>query len=45
MNFWSMELGSFLTAHVKDGSMALEPAAGVNENENVPLLVAEGWRD
>jgi len=45
MNFWSMELGSFLATHASGGNVVLEPAAGTNENENVPLLVAEGWRD
>jgi hypothetical protein len=45
MNFWSMELGSFLNAHATAGEIALEPMAGVNNEENVPLLVASGWRD
>jgi hypothetical protein len=45
MTFWSIELGSFLNAHVIAGEVVLEPMAGVNSNENVPLLVARGWRD
>lgn len=45
MNFWSMELGSFLATHASSGNVVLEPAAGTNENENVPLLVAQGWQD
>jgi hypothetical protein len=45
MNFWSMELGSFLNAHATAGEIALEPMAGVNSEENVPLLVASGWRN
>ncbi|MEY2600873.1 MAG: hypothetical protein QOJ36_192 [Verrucomicrobiota bacterium] len=45
MNFWSMELGSFLNAHADAGEIALQPMTGVNDGENVPLLVARGWRD
>lgn len=45
MAFWSIELGSFLNAHVIAGEVVLEPMASVNSNENVPLLVARGWQD
>jgi hypothetical protein len=45
MAFWSMELGSFLNEHAVTGQVVLEPMAGVNDGENVPLLVASGWRD
>jgi hypothetical protein len=45
MSLWSMELGSFLNAHAISGEVVLEPIAGVNNVENVPLLVARGWRD
>ena len=45
MNFWSMELGSFLKAHATAGEIALEPMPDVNSEENVPVLVASGWRD
>jgi hypothetical protein len=45
MAFWSMELGSFLNAHAKSGEVVLEPMPGVNDGENVPLLVAQGWQD
>jgi len=45
MAFWSMELGSFLNEHARVGEVALEPMAGVNDGENVPLLVASGWQD
>jgi hypothetical protein len=45
MAFWSMELGSFLNEHAVTGEVVLEPMAGVNDGENVPLLVASGWRD
>jgi len=45
MNFWSIELGSFLNQHAANGQVALEPMPDVNSEENVPLLVASGWRD
>jgi hypothetical protein len=45
MSFWSIELGSFLNAHAVAGDVVIEPMPGVNEAENVPLLVARGWRD
>ena len=45
MAFWSMELGSFLNQHAASGEVALEPMPDVNSEENVPLLVASGWRD
>ncbi len=45
MAFWSMELGSFLNQHAVSGEVALEPMPGVNDEENVPLLVASGWQD
>jgi uncharacterized protein with PQ loop repeat len=45
MAFWSMELGSFLNAHAASGEVVLEPMPGVNDGENVPLLVARGWQD
>jgi hypothetical protein len=45
MSFWSMEIGSFLNEHVANGEVVIEPIPGVNDGENVPLLVASGWRD
>jgi hypothetical protein len=45
MSYWSMEIGSFLNEHVVSGEVALEPIPNVNDGENVPLLVANGWRD
>jgi hypothetical protein len=45
MAFWSMELGSFLSQHAVSGEVALEPMPGVNDEENVPLLVASSWQD
>lgn len=45
MNFWSMELGSFLNQHAGSGEVALEPMPDVDSEENVPLLVASGWQD
>jgi hypothetical protein len=45
MSYWSMEIGSFLNEHVVRGEVALEPMPNVNDGENIPLLVANGWRD
>jgi len=45
MSYWSMEIGSFLNEHVANGHVAIEPMPDVNDGENVPLLVAEGWKD
>jgi hypothetical protein len=45
MAFWSMELGSFLNQHAVSGEVALEPMPNVSSEENVPLLMASGWRD
>jgi hypothetical protein len=45
MSFWSMEVGSFLSEHAASGEVVVEPRPGVNDGENVPLLVAGGWRD
>jgi hypothetical protein len=45
MSYWSMEIGSFLSEHAASGEAVLEPMPGVNDGENVPLLVASGWRD
>jgi hypothetical protein len=42
---WATQLGAFLKQHVVDGEVVLSPVNGVNSNENVPLLVARGWRD
>jgi len=42
---WATQLGSFLQQHVIDGEVVLSPIGGVNQNENVPLLIARGWRD
>ncbi|HEV2965496.1 MAG TPA: hypothetical protein VGW97_01190, partial [Chthoniobacterales bacterium] len=44
MSYWSMEIGSFLSDHTR-GDVVIEPMPGVNDGENVPLLVAQGWRD
>ena len=45
MSFWSMEIGSFLGAHTRSGEVVLEPMPNVNDGENVPLLVAQGWQN
>jgi len=42
---WATLLGAFLQQHVVDGEVVLSPLPGVNSNENVPLLIARGWRD
>jgi len=42
---WSTQLGKFLQQHVIDGEVVLSPMSGVNSNENIPLLIARGWRD
>jgi hypothetical protein len=42
---WATQLGAFLKQHVVDGEVVLSTANGVNSNENVPLLIARGWRD
>jgi hypothetical protein len=42
---WATQLGSFLRQHVIDGEVVLSPMKGVNSNENVPLLIARGWKD
>jgi hypothetical protein len=42
---WATQLGAFLRQHVVDGEVVLPPMNGINPNENVPLLIARGWRD
>jgi hypothetical protein len=43
-NVWSMQLGAYVRAHVLEGEARLLPAKkGVNEYENLILLVARGW--
>jgi len=42
---WATQLGTFLQQHVIDGEIVLSPMKGINSNENVPLLIARGWRD
>lgn len=45
MSYWSMEIGSFLNEHVTNGQVVIEPMSNVNDGENVPLLVATGWKN
>ena len=45
MSYWSMEIGSFLSEHAANGEVVLEPMPDVNDGENLPLLVATGWKD
>src|SRR5579864_900124 len=42
---WATQLGSFLQQHVVDGEVVLSPMRKVNQNENVPLLIARGWKE
>ncbi|HJT45740.1 MAG TPA: hypothetical protein VJ721_05640, partial [Chthoniobacterales bacterium] len=42
---WATQLGAFLQQHVVDGEVVLQPMTGINPNENVPLLIARGWKD
>ena len=42
---WATQLGAFVRQHVIDGEVVLSPLNGVNSNENVPLLIARGWKD
>lgn len=42
---WATQLGAFLQQHVVDGEMVLSPMKDVNSNENVPLLIARGWKE
>ena len=44
MSYWSMEIGSFLSEHTS-GEVVIEPMSGVNDGENLPLLVATGWKE
>ena len=45
MSYWSMEIGSFLNEHAGNGEVVIEPMPDVNDGENVPLLVASGWKN
>ncbi len=45
MSYWSMEIGSFLNEHAGNGQVVIEPMPDVNDGENVPLLVASGWKN
>ena len=42
---WGTQIGAFLQDHVMDGELVLSPIKTVSLNENIPLLVARGWRD
>lgn len=42
---WSNQLGLFLRQHVVDGEIVVGPMNGVNSHENIPLLIARGWRE
>jgi len=42
---WSMQAGAFLRQHVVDGEVVISPPKNISINENIPLLIARGWRD
>jgi hypothetical protein len=42
---WSMQIGAFLRRHVVDGEGVISPSKNISINENIPLLIARGWRD
>jgi hypothetical protein len=42
---WSMQLGAFLQQHVMDGEVVISPSKNISINENIPLVIARGWRD
>jgi hypothetical protein len=42
---WSMQIGAFVLQHVVDGEVVIGPQSGVGPNENIPLVIARGWRD
>jgi hypothetical protein len=42
---WSMQVGAFVQQHVIDGEVVIGPSKGISKNENIPLLIARGWRD
>ncbi len=42
---WSMQIGAFVQQHVVDGEVVISPPKNISINENIPLLIARGWRD
>jgi hypothetical protein len=42
---WSQQIGAFFQAHSLSAAVALAPDNGVNRYENIPLWVAEGWKE
>jgi hypothetical protein len=43
---WSEQLGAFLQEHVLERALVIQPLNdGMTGHEDVPLLVARGWRD
>ena len=42
---WSMQVDAFLKQHALESKVVLSPAGGVNENENLLLVISRGWRD
>jgi hypothetical protein len=42
---WSQQIGAFFQAHSLSAAVMLTPENQVNSYENIPLWVAEGWRE
>jgi hypothetical protein len=42
---WSEELGTYVRRHAVQAGLVVAKSQSVSEQENVSLLVAEGWRD
>ncbi|MEY2491716.1 MAG: hypothetical protein QOH24_667 [Verrucomicrobiota bacterium] len=42
---WSQQIGTFFQAHSLSAAVVLAPENQVNSYENIPLWVAEGWKE
>ena len=42
---WSVQAGAFLQQHVMEGEVVISPQKNISIDENIPLLIARGWRD
>jgi hypothetical protein len=42
---WSQQIGAFFQAHSLSAAVVLAPENQVNSYENIPLWIAEGWRE
>jgi len=41
---WAKEAGYFLQNHAARGTAVMKPGSDINPDENLPLIVFEGWR-